>query len=71
MGGRVFMQHKIQMIDGLIIIGSSDNDDLKKVKENTGDPIIFDLLRTDFPFKNQLLYITPIFCIPRRQYPMN
>ena len=51
-------------IDGLIIIGSgviADNNDLKKVKENTGDPIIFDLLRTEFPFKTQLLYITPRF----------
>ena len=67
MGGRVAWYYAAQNpneIDGLIIIGSgviADNDDLRKVKENTGDPIIFDLLRTDFPFKNQLLYITPRF----------
>ena len=67
MGGRVAWHYAAEHpdeIEGLIIVGSgviANDKDFIKFQENNGDPIIFDLLRADFPFKEQLLYFTPKF----------
>ena len=67
MGGRVAWHYAAEHpdeIEGLIIVGSgviANDKDFIKFQENNGDPIIFDLLRADFPFKDQLLYFTPKF----------